>query len=473
MRCSKTPEYLSRKLDRELPHRHREALREHLRGCSDCRELQAKMESDELNLKRVLTFSKPDLRQFVTRTMAHITEMEEPHGGDQPSRRRREANPRSLLFWSQAVGLAASILVVAYFALIHEPRLVNQIGDLENTITLLRASAGTEAEREADGARERDMRTVAPETLTPLGTTTPRHAAALGDGLAENGSAESEANDVAAALGAGTHEADGPAVDGAADPAQTLVDDLLAAIESEDFDEIERLSAILLQLQERTAAVTDLLVQSYREEDEPTKRARLLDVMGSFATEGAEDFLLEELATATDVQIRRALTRGMMEVMASGQDTSLLATDELRAILRNPNEDWEVRAYAAQALISDSKNRVDLDLLEEVQQTIQDTEEPRFRTEVLRSLASTFDFDESPEVVSRSVSAFLTRFVSNESDYNTVESILRGLESSPTPGRAVEILDNVEGIEQNSLRSRLRRAKEVLLSDRDQSVQKQ
>lgn len=470
MRCSKTPEYLSRKLDRELPQRKREALREHLRGCPSCRELQAKMETDELDLKRVLTFSKPDIRQFVTRTMAHITEMEEPHGTDRPRRHSAAENSRSLVFWSQAVGLAASVLLVAYFSLIHEPRLLEQINELETTISALRDdNARADEQRESAGSREREMRGVVPLTVEPRESETPSLSAKL-DAVLDQAEAAAE---VIVASPVETALDDTVVTDAASsvDAAETLVDDLLAAIQSEDFDEIERLSAILQQLQERTAAVTDLLVQSYHEEDDMAKRARLLDVMGSFATEGAEEFFLEELASATDVQLRRALTRGMMEVIASGQGASGIATDELRAILHNPNEDWEVRAYAARALISDSKNRIDLDLLDEVQATIQETEEPRFRTEVLRNLASTFDFDDSPESVSSSVSAFLTKFVSSESDYNTVQSILSGLESSPTPGRAVEILDRVEGIEHPSLRSRLRRAKEVLLSDRDQSVQ--
>ena len=459
MKCSRTFELLSRRLDHQLAHREREALRRHLSSCEACRELQAKVESDSVSVKRALHFTKPDLRQFVAKTMAYITEIEEPHTPASVNAARSEDRSRAAWILAQSVGLAASIAVIAYLSFVQGPDLSNQITRLEGELSETRGdlkAALLQIDREDQHLVDGGTSIVPAEQLPDRsGNTDVEHASMSED--------ESSALSIAVLEKGGELDLEMVAPTRSA---ETLVSDLVQAIEQGDTATIEQLSSILFDLREKAETVADLLAESYRDEPDAAKRAQLLDVMSEFATEGQQSFYLDELTRETDVPLRRALTEGMARLLMEGNYPLTGATDQLRQILNNPGEDFAVRAFAAEALFGDALSRGDHTLFQEISAEINAAEDLRFREKVVVSIAK--NIPGAGNQLSSSISDFLVDYVNNERDYSTNESVLNGLQSATYPGEAIRILDRLK--HRSDLERRFKRAREVLQLEQDRTI---
>lgn len=460
MRCSKTFELLSRKLDRQLSYREREALRQHLSGCPACRELQAKMESDSLDLKRNLHFAKPDLRHFVTKTMAYITEMEEPHTPASVHASRSAQRSRTAWVLAQSIGLAASIAVIAYLSFIQGPNLSDQIAKLEvelgdTRVDLEEALQVARSERTTTEIDSREQIPIVSDTTAhasdaandPAAITEP-------DGIGDETTTEGLPLAVATISQVATQSA------------ETLVSDLLLAIEGNDTSEIQRLSGVLFDLREKTEMVADLLAASYREEPDAAKRSQLLDVMSEFATESQQSFYLDELEHETDVPLRRTLTEGMARLLVDGQYPVAGASEHLRRLLNDPKEDFQVRALAAEALLGESLSSENYDLFQEISSQVLTAEDARFREKVVASIAK--NVPGTNNLLADDISEFLVEYVSNERDYSASASVYTGLESAANPREALQILQRMK--RRPDLERRWKRAREVLEGEGDRTI---
>jgi len=455
MRCSKTFELLSRKLDRDLTQRERQKLFEHVRSCPKCRDLQAKVESDSLDLKRVLHFSKPDLRSFVARAMAYITEMEEPHGSGTTVRRRT-------VRWTTVLptaGLAASILALAYLVFVHDSIRVERILELEDRLALAPVSE-PEPPAKIEEAAPRSLEASpveAPDLETPAGNAAP--------------AARSE-----------SPEPDEPGVEPGTDlpitgaEIEEVLDQLLAAIDERDRGEIERLLPSLLKFWEATDHISERLMGFYLDENDPLKREEIVKVMSQFTVGTHQDFFLEQLKNVTSVPLRRALTAGIVSTLESGQEALPYAADRLWAILRSRNEDFEVRANAANALLMEAVVRDDLGTIDSIRQAVFDGEavDPRLAQRVAAALAGQIDRTSDPFIQDELV-RLLAPHLEEGGDYGIANSIVSQLEQSlarsPDPEAVRRVVNKMSRRSSEEMRNRLHRVREMFGSGDDRRVE--
>ncbi len=453
MRCSKTFELLSRKLDKRLSHRERETLRRHLESCSSCREVQAKMEADSLNLKRVMHFSKPNVQQFVARTMAYITEMEEPHSpeySESAGSRRRFGTP---WVWVQTAALAASVLAVTYF-LFQEKDLERQVNDLMAQVDEAREEGRTEGRRLAQIEMEQLPTMDTREADAHASLPTPFEGEITGDMTI----------DTSEPLGS-----DG----GSTEPGVDLASELMLAIESQNADEIARVAAILLELQQQSERASEMLRESYLGEEQSDRKAQLLEIMSQFPSETNQEFFLAQLFEETEIPLRRALTDAMNASMLRDDSLALsqAAIDELKVLAFSDDNDWQVRANAGKALVVSAYSDGNTDLLQEIRLSIEASNDNRYRDEVVYALAQNLDRTAYDSMVD-DAGEYLADYVGH--DFSLAERVIEGLEKSRDTATGIRMLDRIQHRlkDGSGLRKRWSVARE-LLGDIEKSMTEQ
>jgi len=441
MRCQKAYELISKKIDGELAFPEKEALRRHLEHCPACRESQTKLESDSLNLRRVFHFRRPDLTRFVRRTMAFLTEMEEPY---RPAELRRPPRlARSPWFWVQTAGLAASILLLAYFYLVRDPQLAHEISRLERVLES-RPSA-EQLERTSDLARLDH-----PEL----------------DSLAsqEADSPQIESGNVTETPESTTPTAPAEIVaeEGLSGPdAETIVSNLILAIDSGDLEAIQKWTDEVLRLHDESLLVFQRLVQSFDEETNEENKARILEVLAHFSTESSQAFYLDRLAEETHVRIRRGLVLGIYESLASGGQTAIFGVvPQLTQVFGDPSEDWKVRVYAGKALIREMILHDDVGILANVQRVVMESRDPRLRGEILSALAAS----ETASGFESNIIEVLVDALTSETDFDATRKTVEGIENRLNTEGALRVIDQISRRvgDRTNLQMRLRRAQEML-----------
>jgi hypothetical protein len=376
--------------------------------------------------------------------MAFISEMEEPH---RPAGARvRSTWVRSPWFWVQSAGLAASLLLLAYFYLVRDPELVHELNRLE---LALQSKPAVTAGETSDAERRASVEEIASSDALGLGEKTDLEAAS--DGSAPDVEPRPDED--------GSPDGDAPPLD-----AETLVSSLMLALERGDVAAIKRWTAELRRLHDQSVLVFQRLIESYDTEDRPDKKAKILEILNHFPTEASQAFYLDRLAVETQIDLRRGLVRGIYEtVETAGQPLMFGVVDQLTMILNNPEEDWEVRAFAGKTLIREMVDLEKYHLLDEVRRVVLDSKDARLRGELLDALART----EPAAGFAPAVIDVLVEALNVEADHNATVKAISGLQHRSDTEDAMRVIEEISRRvgEKNHLKLRLRRAQERLASE--------
>ena len=444
MRCSRTLELLSRKLDHAISWKEREALREHLVSCVKCRDLQAKIESDSLNLKRIFHFLAIDRKDFARRTLALIREREDPYD---LSERELAGGRFHRLFWAATVaGLAASLVLIGYLVLIHVPGQVREIARLSDIV--LHSSA---PHLEESLVRLSPENTEAPVPDSPRPVTSPPALA-------------TEMEDREGRARAGQFPPNDEGLEGAPTP-EKIIENLIAAIHQGDESSIEEWKAALVAIRAQADSMSSLLIAYYDDESDLSVKVKLLESLNLLSGSHLQDFYLRELATQESVDLKRALVAGLYQNIEAGTPPIEGITDRLVYLLQDPQEDYRVRSYAAAGLLLDIEMSGNNDILELIKRTALETPDDRLRINLIQSIT-----DANLSLLTGAqidqINEFYADVLSASSDYDVAVQSIEGLTRSPDRTSAMEsirqvLMKNPERLT-DELRNHIRRALEAL-----------
>ncbi|MBI1849351.1 MAG: zf-HC2 domain-containing protein [Planctomycetes bacterium] len=394
MRCNQALDLVSRRIDNELAFEEREVLLEHLKGCENCRAYARACEEDAFRIRRVLRFFRPKKAEFIQRTIALITEHEEPHREIAPT---EEPASRSAS-WKYAAAFtipaAAAVIAFCAYQLFAPPsnaelqRWKGLVADQQSKIHEL--ERGAEARGDVAARRaERTVRSGNEGQAKPLiSEGTPERL------LASSNVSRNDPNDDGARK---PGEIDiSPAI-ARLDRVQAQMQTLLDALDQDDltkamtiaqeignaFNEVATLSGQL------ATRLTDMLNRPNVDNDD---RVALLGMLAKIHTDVTASYFRDELAkgdSQSNVSLRRALAEGL----ALNADDSLATHELLKSMMWGADEDHEVRTAAARGLVQIALNSSDSDpFFREVMALAlgpNPVQDPRLRIEIIQILAGT------------------------------------------------------------------------------------
>jgi putative zinc finger protein len=454
MKCQRAMELVSRHVDNELSFEEREALLAHLKGCATCHAHARSLEEDAFRIRRVLRFFRPKKAEFIQRTIALITEHEEPHREIAPAEEPAGARSQWRLVAALTVPAAAAVVALCIYRLVAGPAF-DELDQLRDTATANRTSISS-LESTVRSQAEEVNRLRAKLARANDGTERPSPLVDLPGPVASDGSRKP------AAGSSGTNSApEQTASEGSAqklDRVQLGMQKLLEALDDDDLPKAMMIAMELgnavIEMNSLSGQVASRLMDILnRPNVDPDNRVRLTEMLGKIHTDVAASYFRDELSKP-DAQNNVSLRRALADGLAENADETPATRDLLTAMLYDPREDYDVRVAAARGLLEVAASAADGDaLIVKIQALIVgegQLTDPRLRIGVIQLLAH------APE--STNLLDFLSAVVLNGHEQDERVAALDSLGDLSTDA-ARAALQQIENNQQvpSDLRSRARR----------------